>query len=343
MTEITAGQELFGRYAYPPNELGYCGPTDGGGASGLASHANEFDGAWPYLAAIADAVGASDPLDKDVVNSYWVGGPALHKVDPAQLLARLRGAFKGQVTGLLDEVPVAAEVMAHHSFHVFVVYPWVRFLRRDAATALRVMQDCRIRWGTVETVAGEHAVISSCPLQLDDGRLILGESQTETVKWKKGDLSLVPAPTPGTTVSAHWDWVCGTLNEDREFRSGSRNSGHAGSGQCLFRKRFRYGGIGAHWWFDGRSLMTTTAQPGGSYIDAGLSADLAAAALAVARRFHDGATLWVISPQWEPHAHHVAVEFVHPVIMGKRALPSVALVNRIPWRRRGWRASQAIC
>jgi HupF/HypC family len=76
--------------------------------------------------------------------------------------------------------------------------------------------------------------------------------------------------------------------------------------------------------------MTTVTQPGGSYVDAELSADLAAAALAMARRFHDGATLWVISPQWEPHAHHVAVEFVHPVIMGKRALPSVALVEPDP-------------
>ena len=76
--------------------------------------------------------------------------------------------------------------------------------------------------------------------------------------------------------------------------------------------------------------MTTTAQLGGSYIGLELSADLAAAALDLARRFHDGATLWVISPQWEPHAHHVAVEFVHPVIMGKRALPSVALVEPDP-------------
>ena len=76
--------------------------------------------------------------------------------------------------------------------------------------------------------------------------------------------------------------------------------------------------------------MTIAAQPGGSYIDADLSADLAAAALDMARMFHKGATLWVISPQWEPHAHHVAVEFVHPVIMGKRALPSVALVDPDP-------------
>lgn len=62
-------------------------------------------------------------------------------------------------------------------------------------------------------------------------------------------------------------------------------------------------------------------------LSAEMSTDLAAASLALARRFHAGATLWVLSPQWEPHAHHVAVEFVHPVIVGKRALPAFALVD----------------
>lgn len=62
----------------------------------------------------------------------------------------------------------------------------------------------------------------------------------------------------------------------------------------------------------------------------GLSRDLATASLAVARRFHAGGTMWVVSPDWEPHAHHVAVEFVHPVIVGKRALPAVALTEPDP-------------
>ncbi len=75
--------------------------------------------------------------------------------------------------------------------------------------------------------------------------------------------------------------------------------------------------------------MTTTQVPT-ELIGEDLSDDLASASLALARKFHAGATLWVISPQWEPHAHHVAVEFVHPVIMGKRALPSVALVDPDP-------------
>jgi hypothetical protein len=76
--------------------------------------------------------------------------------------------------------------------------------------------------------------------------------------------------------------------------------------------------------------MTADVHTAPELIGADLSADMAAAALALARRFHAGATLWVLSPEWEPHAHHVAVEFVHPVIVGKRALPAFALVGPDP-------------
>jgi hypothetical protein len=206
---------LFAQYAYPPNELGYCGPTDGGGTSGLAGHAKEFDGAWPYLTAIAAAVGAEDPLDDEIVSSYWVGGPALAKVDPADLLTVLRTSFMGQVTGLLDAVVPGPDVLAHHSFHVFVVYPWVRFLDRDPTTAVGVMQDCRIRWGTVESVDGDHAVITSPPLRFEDGMLALGAPNSERVQWKKDELALTSTPEPGSIVAAHWNWVCETLTDEQ--------------------------------------------------------------------------------------------------------------------------------
>jgi hypothetical protein len=62
-------------------------------------------------------------------------------------------------------------------------------------------------------------------------------------------------------------------------------------------------------------------------LDGGLAEDLAAASLAMARRFARGAALWCVAPGWEPHAHHLAVEFAHPVIAGKRALPAFALTG----------------
>jgi hypothetical protein len=58
-----------------------------------------------------------------------------------------------------------------------------------------------------------------------------------------------------------------------------------------------------------------------------VNAELAFAALALARRFADGATLWCWSPGAPDHAQHVAVEFVHPVIVGTRALPAVAVAD----------------
>jgi hypothetical protein len=128
-------------------------------------------------------------------------------------LARLREVFKGQMTGLLGNLADPTGVLAHHSFHVFAVYPWVRFLDREPSTPVKVMQDCRIRWGTVDSVDGEHASVWSQPLVFDGGMLGLGEPVVERVRWSKDGVSLIGAPAPGEVVSAHWDWVCGRLTD----------------------------------------------------------------------------------------------------------------------------------
>src|SRR5271155_6149873 len=71
--------------------------------------------------------------------------------------------------------------------------------------------------------------------------------------------------------------------------------------------------------------VTTTAIDRGLAAD--LAADLAATSFTLAKRFAAGATMWSIAPGWEPHALHIAVEFIHPVIVGKRALPAVAITG----------------
>jgi Family of unknown function (DUF6390) len=214
------GRELFASYAFPPNELGYCGPPDSSvllndhGPAAIDRHAKGFDGAWPYLEEIAAASGRDDPLDPEVVRAYWVGGPLLERVDGHRMLDRLRTALPGQPTGLLDAVDGHSEVLAHHSFHVFAVYPWVRFLDGDPGHPLRILQACRIRWGVVDFVDDDHVVISSPPVRYDDGLLVLGEPVPERVRWRRDDgVSLAPRPAPGATVAAHWDWVCDTLDE----------------------------------------------------------------------------------------------------------------------------------
>lgn len=215
------GWELFARFAFPPNELGYCGPPDASvllpanEPGEIAGRARGFDGAWPYLQEIATAAGIGDPLDFEVVRAYWVGGPLLDVVDSDALARRLRSVFADQPTGLLDRFD--GPVLAHHSFHVLVVYPWVRFLNVDPTTslpALRILQACRIRWGVVDSVDDEHATLLSHPLTFEAGRLRLAGAVPERVRWCRDGISLAPAPVPGDTVAAHWDWVCGRLDDD---------------------------------------------------------------------------------------------------------------------------------
>lgn len=55
---------------------------------------------------------------------------------------------------------------------------------------------------------------------------------------------------------------------------------------------------------------------------------IAQACWAMARRFHQGGRLLALgNGASASDAQHVSVEFVHPVIVGKRALPAVALTN----------------
>ena len=77
----------------------------------------------------------------------------------------------------------------------------------------------------------------------------------------------------------------------------------------------------------------------------GVADDLARAALALARRFNAGATMWCASSAWPFHAHHVAVEFVHPVIVGKRALAALTVAGPglVPTLRASVRAGDIVC
>ena len=63
---------------------------------------------------------------------------------------------------------------------------------------------------------------------------------------------------------------------------------------------------------------------------AGQAAAVASACHAMAARFHQGGKLMVFGIGGSStDAQHVAVEFVHPVIVGKRALPAISLTTDV--------------
>lgn len=210
------GAVLFAQYAYPPNELGYCGPDGAaamlapGAAAVIERRARQFEGAWSYLEMIAESAGIADPLDERVVEAYWVGNDLLDAVDPAALVERLEDRFRGQVGGTWRTA--AGRASAHHSFQVFEVYPWAGLLRENGhPAAVTVLDQCRIRTGQVRSVSAEQAVVVSRPLVWDGTSLASGAALEETVRWSVGGRALVPSPAPGDTVALHWDWVCDVL------------------------------------------------------------------------------------------------------------------------------------
>ncbi len=225
---MSSGVLLFSRYAYPPNVLGYCGPDHAhqlleqvslGTADGeLRRLARGFEGAWPYLELIAAASGIADPLDERVVEAYWVGNSLLDRVGPALMGASMEDRFKdraGRSWGrLADAIPAGA--VPHHSFHVFAVYPWLGLLREGRLDEpMRVLQGCRIRWGRVESIAGDSAVVASKPLEWDGRALRLGAPRLETVRTGSAGLGLVGDLAVGDWVSLHWDWACERLTPRR--------------------------------------------------------------------------------------------------------------------------------
>lgn len=230
-----SGPIQFVRYAYPPNQRGYCGPMDTGSFleygrtgeidAGFLQLAQAFTGAWPYLELIAGATGIPDPLDRRVVEAYWVGNPLLDRIGPTALGGSMEERFRrttGRQFGSLAEGIVAGGV-PHHSFHVFCIYPWVGLLGdgRKADHALTVLDRCRIRWGRVRSINGDSAEVDCRPLLYDGRRLTLGDPQPELAQCVMGgvggpdggDGGGSGALHPGDWVSLHWEWVCDRLTD----------------------------------------------------------------------------------------------------------------------------------
>lgn len=226
---VVPGPLLFARYAFGPNRLGYCGPADaaelfelavdGRRVADLRALARQFDGAWPYLELIARSNGRRDPLDREVVEAYWLGNALLDRVAPMQLGMSLEARFRPRLGSddwrWLAGKP-AAGARPVHAFHVLDVFPRIGLLRSDRVNdVLTVIDGCRIRWGQVVAVEGDWLIVAVTPIRLIDGRLQLTAPELERVQaWRDG-AGFIADIAPGDVVSVHWSWACDRLDERR--------------------------------------------------------------------------------------------------------------------------------
>jgi hypothetical protein len=220
-----SGPVLFGRYAFGPNRLGYCGPDEAesllafaaGGADdrGLRQLARGFEGAYPYLELIAAANEIADPLDRNVVEAYWLGNPLTAGVRMGQLHRSVEDRFRPRLSPAAWrwlESSVALGARPVNAFHVLDVLPRVGLLRGDAVgDVLATIDSCRIRWGRVEAIVGDQLLVSASNLELVEGRLRLADPRLETVsRWLDGT-GFVDGVVPGEMVAIHWSWACDRL------------------------------------------------------------------------------------------------------------------------------------
>lgn len=215
-----SGPVLFGRFAFPPNALGYCGPDDP--ALMLATLTDQaapleevrhlvpaFQGAWPYLELISYATGR-DPLSREVVEAYWLGNQLLEEIDLAVLGNSVEDRFRSRAGWSWSEVVggITGGGRPNHAFHVFCIYPWVGLLQSGIIDQpLAVLDRCRIRWGSVEGEVDGRLLVRSRPLIWEGNQLRLGEEQVESVQPPADGRSV----GPGDVVAMHWDFVCQRL------------------------------------------------------------------------------------------------------------------------------------
>jgi hypothetical protein len=213
------GAEMFARYAYAPNALGFCGPPLGatlrdGSVEDVRRAATKFSGAWPYLRVLSRLTGIADPLDHRLVESYWLGGGVGVRLDPDEFFDELLAVIGPQAGHYWSHLTpaLAAEAAANHCFHVFGVYPWTRFLGHSASEhPLMVLDNCRISWGTVVSRDGQRVEVLCRKLALDGVALQLSEPlQRQLEVWTDG-YSAVPDVAVGDEVAVHWGRLCGRL------------------------------------------------------------------------------------------------------------------------------------
>lgn len=223
------GPIRFARYAFGPNQLGYCGPDEAGelfqqatlghDLARLRELAGQFEGAYPYLRLIALSNGIADPLDADVVEAYWLGSGLADHVRPVDFGRSLEDRFRPRLRGSgwrwLGAKPEAGAV-PNHAFHVLDVFPRVGLMRTgEVENALAVMDSCRIRWGRVLERDGDSLVVSAVPLEMVAGQLRLAAPRPERIRGWVDGAGFVEDAAPGDVVSIHWDWACERLDAAR--------------------------------------------------------------------------------------------------------------------------------
>ncbi|MCK5027341.1 MAG: hypothetical protein KAS07_02905 [Candidatus Pacebacteria bacterium] len=216
------------RYAFGPNRLHYCGPDqnqemyeyiqDDIVDAGLEKILSKFKTMYPYLRFIARENNIKNPIDKCVVEAYWIGNNLLENVnrarfyrylvDDLELKKKLGNKKFSYVEGKLSKGAVP-----HHSFHVLDI--WRQSEQFEEGHSLESLDKCRIGWGKVVSVSGPDIIIDTEDIIYENGKLMLSPVKKRTLKRKLESEYEIEQLKKGDVVSIHWDIVCEKIRPEQ--------------------------------------------------------------------------------------------------------------------------------
>jgi len=234
-----SGPKVAALYGLIPNKLGFCGPKQNllkkfilGKLSipEIVPTLEKFEAAYAYYQLIARKNKIASPLNKRVVEAYWLGNELLDKVTTNDLQKLIISRFCRP--GLLSkkETQTRARLIPdnskpHHSFHVLVLGSITGSVNFTDNTKLK--DTCRVSWGQVVSICHPELVsvsrsrnefgttknklvVSYAPLA-GKKHIKFGKSTKKTINWNK---EILPSVKKGDWVSFHWNYAMQVLNDD---------------------------------------------------------------------------------------------------------------------------------
>ena len=222
----TSALQLESRFSYAPNSLGYCGRSSAnikfrrcilkGNCEGVEEEITHFIVLYPYLKTMA-AISGLSPFSHEVIESFWLGNDLLKKVKSADYNLLLNNFLEQNVPEWLVNELREKKPKAFIPTHLFqVLHVGVGRASGAVPFNLETINNCMIRWGTVESVETKtkraHVKVSS--LKKGVGRYSLQQTE-EVVPF---DPRFVLGLAKGSKVCVHWNWVAKILTAPEEAR-----------------------------------------------------------------------------------------------------------------------------
>jgi len=250
-----SGPKIAALYGLIPNQLGFCGPQQNLLRKFIAGKLmipeivpvlEKFEAAYAYYELIAKKNKIkTGPLNKRVIEAYWIGNELLDKVTADDLRQMIIDKFtkpgllsKEKAAALAKQIPDSAK--PHHSFHVLILGSITGRVNFTGDTKLKDI--CRIGWGRVTRIvipacaspmasarrakagvqtkkAGfrvKHGMTNTAKIIVKYNPLVgkkflqFGKARDKEIFWDK---EILPETKTGDWVSFHWNYAIQILRE----------------------------------------------------------------------------------------------------------------------------------